>query len=180
MKIAAFRLRHRVTFPFHSNPFVPHLIFRQMGDYKPYELAAGSKPVNDRLHGSIASFCTERISPVGLDCRGTLCLYEGELDLKTCQCKCPAHTSGRNCEDLDCSALSDHCAFGQDASKCKQFANIPPACPKLCGLCDRYDAVKAHYQSTSFDSSGTRSTPFVSLLIQCSTIVVCRSLFPKE
>jgi hypothetical protein len=33
-----------------------------------------------------------------LDCQGKVCLYNGTLDLDTCECRCSAYASGIQCE----------------------------------------------------------------------------------
>ncbi len=33
-----------------------------------------------------------------LDCQGKVCLYNGTLDLNTCECHCSAYASGSQCE----------------------------------------------------------------------------------
>ena len=87
------------------------------------------------------------ISILNLDCRGLVCLYNGILDLNTCQCQCESYTSGSECENLNCSKLSDKCDYGKDKSLCKKYSNIPVECPKFCGLCDQYDEMKKYYDS---------------------------------
>jgi hypothetical protein len=82
-----------------------------------------------------------------LDCQGLVCLYGGSLDVDSCQCQCESHASGKQCENLNCSSLSNQCAYGTDKSLCKIYSNVPDECPKFCGLCDRYDEVKKYYDS---------------------------------
>jgi hypothetical protein len=32
------------------------------------------------------------------DCQGKVCLYNGTLDLNTCECRCSTYASGSQCE----------------------------------------------------------------------------------
>lgn len=122
------------------------------------------------------------LSPLPLsDCHGRICLYNGELDLKTCECTCPSHTTGKSCENLDCSSLPNDCPISSThGDVCKLYINVPLECPKYCGLCDRYDAVLAHYGSTSPVSSTNRSSFPLSIILQFLSVVVCGLLFSKE
>lgn len=33
-----------------------------------------------------------------VDCQGKVCLYNGTLNLSTCECQCPEYASGLQCE----------------------------------------------------------------------------------
>lgn len=76
------------------------------------------------------------------DCKGKVCLYNGTLDLNTCECHCSTYASGSQCEKLDCSNLPT--CYYQSKSSCIAV-NVPSECPRLCGLCDRYDVLKHVY-----------------------------------
>ncbi|CAF4228428.1 unnamed protein product [Rotaria socialis] len=76
------------------------------------------------------------------DCHGKVCLYNGTLDLNTCECQCSTYASGSQCERLNCSILPP-CPYYSSAS-CKAV-NVPLECPELCGLCNRYEVLKSVY-----------------------------------
>ncbi|CAF0970929.1 unnamed protein product [Rotaria sordida] len=76
------------------------------------------------------------------DCQGKVCLYNGTLDLNTCECKCSTYASGSQCERLNCSILPP-CLY-YSSSSCIAV-NVPLECPRLCGLCDRYEVLKNVY-----------------------------------
>lgn len=158
-------------------------IFRQTDVPKPYQLPDGSNSGKKGLIGlkfaHLYQFSSNNNSN-RLDCQGRVCLYDGSLDLKTCRCQCSPYASGQSCEEFDCSAAPDDCGFTVQGDMCKKYANIPDKCPKQCGMCERFEAIKQNYDSVSFDSSGTRSTLFSLLLISCSTFILCRTLFVKE
>jgi len=81
------------------------------------------------------------------DCNGLICLYNGMLNLTSCKCQCQSFAYGKQCDDLDCSTLTNHCDYGQDKSLCSIYANVPYECPKFCGLCERYDHLRDYYNS---------------------------------
>ena len=85
-----------------------------------------------------------------LDCQGLVCLYDGIVNLDSCQCQCKSFTSGKQCENLNCSLLSDTCDYGNDKSLCITYSNVPNECPKFCGLCDRFNEIKNYYNSNEF------------------------------
>ncbi|CAF1225520.1 unnamed protein product [Rotaria sordida] len=111
--------------------YVCNYVTGQLGDNKPYIPASSSESNNERLY----------------DCQGLVCLYNGIIDLNSCQCQCESHTSGKQCEILDCSLLSNDCKYGNDKSLCTKYSNVPNECPKFCGLCSRYDEMKKYYNS---------------------------------
>jgi hypothetical protein len=125
------------------------LIYRQLGDNKPYTPVDPSESNNKRLYG----FIFYRITFLGLvvvyvlDCHGLVCLYRGTIDLDTCQCQCQSYTSGKQCENLNCLSLPDECVYGNNPSLCTIYSNVPNECPKFCGLCKQYDEMKKYYDS---------------------------------
>jgi hypothetical protein len=121
------------------------LKYRQLGDNKPYTPANLSESNNKQLYGS--NFYRINFLICTLDCHGLVCLYNGIIDLNSCQCKCESYASGKECENLNCSTLSDKCDYGKDQSLCTIYINVPYECPKFCGLCDRYDEIKKYYNS---------------------------------
>lgn len=117
-----------------------------------------------------------------LDCHGLVCFYNGIIDLNTCKCKCESYASGKECEYLNCSKLSNKCDYGNDKSLCTIYANVPYECPKFCGLCDRYDEINKFYnsiellsniqiqtikntQSVSSLGNNSKSSVFIQLII---------------
>ena len=64
------------------------------------------------------------------------------------------------CENLNCSTLSNKCDYGKDRSlctkyanvpyECPKYANVPYECPKFCDLCDLYEQIKTYYDSLEF------------------------------
>ncbi|CAF4239943.1 unnamed protein product [Rotaria sp. Silwood2] len=76
------------------------------------------------------------------NCQGKVCLYNGTLDLNTCKCQCSAYASGSQCEKLNCSILPS-CPYHSSVS-CLAV-DVPLECPRLCGLCDRYEVLKHVY-----------------------------------
>ncbi len=52
------------------------------------------------LHGKfiILSFDLKLKYYFVLDCQGKVCLYNGTLDLNTCECQCSTYASGSQCE----------------------------------------------------------------------------------
>ncbi len=122
------------------------LIYRQLGDNKPYTPAESN---NKRLYGFIfyrITFSTLVVIYI-LDCHGLVCLYRGTIDLDTCQCQCQSYTSGKQCENLNCLSLPYECVYGNNPSLCTMYSNIPNECPKFCGLCKQYDEMKKYYHS---------------------------------
>ena len=108
-----------------------------------------------------------------IDCRGLVCLYNGVLDIDSCQCKCEPYASGETCENLDCSSLTDQCDYGTDKSLCTTYANVPSECPKFCGLCDQFDDMKKHYDGSikSF-AHFSKSSVFIQLIIVLCLVYV--------
>lgn len=138
----------------------------QLKDYKPYEPADASGSNNKPLHGwNLMEKMIEFRCIFLEDCRGSVCLYNGVLNLESCECKCESYASGSVCENLDCSALTDTCPYGDDKSLCTQFANVPSECPKFCGLCDRYDEVKNSFSSVKSFAHISKSLAFIQLII---------------
>ncbi|CAF3794955.1 unnamed protein product [Rotaria sp. Silwood1] len=76
------------------------------------------------------------------DCQGKICLYNGTLDLNTCECRCSTYANGLQCERLNCSTLPP-CPYYSSESCIA--VNVPLECPRLCGLCDRYEVLKSVY-----------------------------------
>ncbi|CAF1124963.1 unnamed protein product [Adineta steineri] len=76
------------------------------------------------------------------DCHGKVCLYNGTLNLNTCECQCSSYASGSYCEKLNCSKLPQ-CPYHSSIS-CVAV-DVPLECPRLCGLCDRYEILKYVY-----------------------------------
>ncbi|CAF1399733.1 unnamed protein product [Adineta ricciae] len=76
------------------------------------------------------------------DCQGKVCLYNGTLNLQTCQCECSTFASGIYCEKLNCSMLPD-CPYHSSVS-CVAV-NVPLECPQFCGLCERYEMLRNVY-----------------------------------
>ncbi|UJR14016.1 hypothetical protein I4U23_001015 [Adineta vaga] len=142
----------------------------QLGDNKPYEHALSSPSKNKRLH----------------DCGGLVCLYNGKIDLDSCQCQCQTHADGKQCEKLECTYLSNDCDYGSDKSLCISYANVLNDCPKFCGLCDRYDVIKNYYDTleiiteTGTDSkdasSSVSSFENVHVLVVFIQIIIVRLL----
>jgi len=62
------------------------LKYRQLGDNKPYTPANLSESNNKQLYGS--NFYRINFLICTLDCHGLVCLYNGIIDLNSCQCKC--------------------------------------------------------------------------------------------
>ncbi|CAF4528459.1 unnamed protein product [Rotaria sp. Silwood1] len=81
------------------------------------------------------------------DCHGLVCLYNEIIDLDSYKCQCESYATSKQCENLDCTLLSDDCKYGNDKSLCTQYSNISNECPKFCGLCSRYDEMKKYYDS---------------------------------
>ena len=51
------------------------------------------------LHGNFIIFSFSfKLKNLFLDCQGKVCLYNGALDLDTCECKCSSYASGLQCE----------------------------------------------------------------------------------
>ncbi|CAF3978943.1 unnamed protein product [Adineta steineri] len=137
--------------------YVCNYVTGQLGDYKPYTPAVSSELNNKRLY----------------DCHGLICLYGGTIDLNLCQCQCQSYTSGKQCENLDCSSLQDDCQFGTDQSLCIIYSNIPIECPKFCGLCNRYDAMKKYYNSLEISTSnGIETIRNISVFIQIIIVLL--------
>lgn len=138
----------------------------QLKDNKPYTPADPSDSNNKPLHGmdSVEKMILFRCI-VLQDCRGSVCLYNGVLDLDSCQCKCASYASGSVCENLDCSSLTDQCDYGEDKSLCTTYANVPSECPKFCGLCDRYDEMKKSFSSVKSFAHVSKSPSFIQLII---------------
>ncbi len=97
-----------------------------------------------------------------LDCHGLVCLYKGTLDFDSCQCQCESYTSGKQCENLDCSSLSNQCPYGSDKSLCTIYSNVPDECPKFCGLCDRYNEMIKFYGSNNLGNQNSNNIQSIS------------------
>ncbi|CAF1363396.1 unnamed protein product [Adineta steineri] len=107
------------------------------------------------------------------NCHGLVCLYGGTIDRNLCQCQCQSYTSGNQCENLDCSSLQDDCQYGTDQSLCTIYSNIPTECPKFCGLCNRYDAMKKYYNSLEISTSnGIETIRNISVFIQIIIVLL--------
>ncbi|CAF1269289.1 unnamed protein product [Adineta steineri] len=107
------------------------------------------------------------------NCHGLICLYGGTIDLNLCQCQCQSYTSGKQCENLDCSSLQDDCQYGTDQSLCAIYSNIPIECPKFCGLCNRYDAMKKYYNSLEISkNNGIETIRNISVFIQIIIVLL--------
>lgn len=125
--------------------------------YRPYNQGYQDQP----LHGIMLFFTFLNNSFFLLDCQGKVCLYNGTLDLNTCECRCSTYASGSQCERrklfsyliklyylfifillVDCSKAPS-CPFYSPA-QCVAV-NVPLECPRLCGLCDRYEVLKRVY-----------------------------------
>ncbi|CAF1102733.1 unnamed protein product [Rotaria sp. Silwood1] len=109
------------------------------------------------------------------DCQGKICLYNGTLDLSTCKCQCSAYASGSQCEKLNCSILPP-CPYHSSVSCIA--VDVPLECPRLCGLCDRYETLKYVYGEENLTSNirttilttNEKSTRFNSTSITNTTI----------
>ncbi|CAF1221360.1 unnamed protein product [Rotaria sordida] len=84
------------------------------------------------------------------DCQGKVCLYNGTLDLNTCKCQCSTYASGLQCEKLNCSMLPS-CPYHSSVSCIA--VDVPLECPRLCGLCDRYEILKNIYGEENLTST---------------------------
>ena len=68
--------------------------------YPPYKQEALHRPLQGKSRLSSLS----HPSALRSDCGGKVCLYNGTLDLRTCQCQCSTYASGSQCErciDID-------------------------------------------------------------------------------
>ncbi|CAF3537126.1 unnamed protein product [Adineta steineri] len=97
------------------------------------------------------------------DCHGKVCLYNGTLDLNTCQCQCSTYASGSQCERLNCSKLPP-CPYS--SSGACVLVNVPLECPHLCGLCDRYEILKKVYGENNL----APNTPLIKRTTKTTTI----------
>lgn len=105
--------------------------------YCDYALGQMSNEVNSPYaSGQSCSSCGSAGSANNLCKCNLLCLNGGTLDLQNCKCNCPKYTSGSQCETKNCT-LTDAaygCYSGINNGWCI-YSNIPPICPKMCGLC---------------------------------------------
>ncbi|XP_071083982.1 cysteine-rich venom protein Mr30-like [Haliotis cracherodii] len=69
------------------------------------------------------------------DCGRKLCLNGGSLDTSTCSCMCKGIWTGDTCTEKKCGAEVWWCVFVRIKSWCKDFSNIPVACPRFCNIC---------------------------------------------
>jgi len=65
-----------------------------------YQLSLDDHP----LHGNFMLLFQIKMF-LFLDCQGKVCLYNGTLDLNTCECHCSAYASGSQCENCKSFAL---------------------------------------------------------------------------
>ncbi|KAL8570778.1 hypothetical protein ACOMHN_006928 [Nucella lapillus] len=74
---------------------------------------------------------------------GRLCHYGGDLDPRTCQCKCQPGRTGDNCELSDCErpdvfpACRDGRYTEEDCGRIGSLIEDPHMCPHLCGVCPK-------------------------------------------
>ncbi|CAF0942957.1 unnamed protein product [Adineta ricciae] len=120
--------------------------------YRPYDQGIEDRPLND--------------------CHGKVCLYNGTLDLKTCQCQCSTYATGSQCEHLNCSILPP--CYYQSPESCIAV-NVPLECPRLCGLCDRYEVLKQVYGKANL----APNTPAIKML-QTTTITTTTSATKRK
>lgn len=66
--------------------------------YNPYEQAYDGQDQSLRGEFNFSLFLLLQLRICYLDCHGKVCLYNGELDLRTCQCQCSSYASGPQCE----------------------------------------------------------------------------------
>ena len=69
-------------------------------NYHPaYEQGTEDQP----LHGNRIGFLSFAFSPrdASLDCQGKVCLYNGILNLDTCECQCSSYATGMQCEQCE-------------------------------------------------------------------------------
>lgn len=73
------------------------IIFRQLNTnfHPPYEQGSSDQS----LHGTEISLMFFIKTETNFsDCKGKVCLYNGTLDLNTCECHCSTYASGSQCE----------------------------------------------------------------------------------
>ncbi|CAF1444706.1 unnamed protein product, partial [Adineta steineri] len=70
---------------------------------------------------------------------------------------------GSQCERLNCSKLPP-CPYS--SSEACGLVNVPPECPRLCGLCDRYEILKQVYGENNL----APNTPLIKRTTKTTTI----------
>ncbi|CAF1503793.1 unnamed protein product [Adineta steineri] len=108
------------------------------------------------------------------DCHGKVCLYNGTLNLNTCECQCSSYASGSYCEKLNCSKLPQ-CPYHSSIS-CVAV-DVPLECPRLCGLCDRYEILKHVYGEDNLIPNVLMSTTTTTTTTTEETSIKMETLF---
>ncbi|RUS87849.1 hypothetical protein EGW08_004382 [Elysia chlorotica] len=103
--------------------------------------------------GDKCAACPDHCNNGLCDCDGLLCLNGGNLDLKTCTCKCQSIYTGTNCSELVCPESDVWYCDNKDS--CEKYWNIPFECPYMCGKC-KFNG------TTTTTTSTTPPPPFTS------------------